>query len=202
MTTVKKNVLQVASRICFFTLLFHLIIFTGFISGCSHNGGKSASESAKEIATDSAPEAYHADNDIAMTLMSVTDAIRQGEQLDSTDYNFVGILTDGMGHPLYTDIHGGPGEWEIKVESPSSISLRNLYLGDLLPQALENYITQSLGLTEKSALDPIAYMSKDGAEVSAYSFPGGILRFETTTALTPAGQEGPLMTITASAENL
>ena len=174
------------------------------LSSCAGGGAKTDNSYG---ASDSTPEgqahevAYHADNDIAMTLLSVTDAIRQGELLDSIDYNFEGILTDGLGHPLYTDIQGAPGVWQVEVTSPESISIRNLYLGDLLPEALESYVTKSLGLTESNLVDPATLMFTDGAAVSAYNFPGGILRFETRTALTPAGQEGPLMTISATADN-
>lgn len=185
--------------------LFDIIILLCLLlSSCSNGGGKgdNAYGASDSVSVEKHTEsAYHADNDIAMTILSVTDAFRQGEMLDSTDYNFEGILTDGLGHPLYTDIQGAPGIWQVEVTSPESLSIRNLYLGDLLPEALESYVTQSLGLSESNLVDPATLMFTDGAAVSAYHFPGGILRFETRTALTPAGQEGPLMTISATADN-
>lgn len=52
---------------------------------------------------------FHADNDIAMTVRSLVDAVRVGETLLPADYDFVGVLTDGQGTPLYTDVDGAPG---------------------------------------------------------------------------------------------
>ncbi len=163
------------------------------------SGGDGSSDSQADTSLYSSEDnVYHADNDIAMTLKSIADALHQGEQLDSIDYNYDGILTDGTGRPIYTDIQGAPGLWSIKVESPESVSIRNLYLGDLLPQALENYITQSLGLDETHIVDASAFKKDDSENILAYHFDGGYILFETRTALTPAGQEGPLMTITAT----
>lgn len=91
---------------------------------------------------------FHADNDIAMTVSSLVDAVRVGEPLDSADYNFQGILTDGQGTPLYTDIEGNPGEWAVMVISDDEARISNLQLGDLLTEDLRNYITGSLNLKE------------------------------------------------------
>lgn len=164
-----------------------------------NSGNNASSDSPADTALYSSEDnVYHADNDIAMTLKSIADAIHQGEQLDSISYNYEGILTDGTGRPIYTDIQGAPGLWSINVDSPESVSIRNLYLGDLLPEALENYITQSLGLDETNIVDASGFKKPDSENVLAYNFDGGYLVFETRTALTPAGQEGPLMTITAT----
>ncbi len=62
-----------------------------------------------------ATEYFHADNDIAMTVRSLADAIKVGEPLDSTEYDFNGVLTDGQGAPLYTDVQGSPGTWIVDV---------------------------------------------------------------------------------------
>lgn len=91
---------------------------------------------------------FHADNDIAMTVSSLVDAVRVGEPLDSADYNFHGILTDGQGTPLYTDIEGNPGEWAVMVISDDEARISNLQLGDLLTEDLRNYIAGSLNLKE------------------------------------------------------
>ena len=167
--------------------------------GKGSNSGNASSDSPADSSLYSSEDnVYHADNDIAMTLKSIADALHQGEQLDSIDYNYDGILTDGTGRPIYTDIQGAPGQWSIKVDSPESVSIRNLYLGDLLPEALENYITQSLGLDETHIVDAADFKKEDSEKTLAYQFDGGYLVFETRTALTPAGQEGPLMTIIAT----
>ena len=66
---------------------------TLLITGC--NGwNKSAGNEETETHDD------HADNDIAMTLRSIIDAVKVGEPLDSAQYNFTGTLTDGSGRPL------------------------------------------------------------------------------------------------------
>ena len=92
-------------------------------------------------------EEYHADNDIAMTIRSLADALRVGEELDSTEYDYEGVLTDGQGRPLYTDVQGAPGIWQVDVVDSRTAMVRNIYLGDLLPGALEEYLAKSLGLT-------------------------------------------------------
>lgn len=183
-------------------LIFMVIMVSLSLWSCGKgsNSADSSSVDNKEDSTELSSEdnVYHADDDIAMTLKSIADALKQGEQLDSLDYNYSGILTDGTGRPIYTDIHGAPGEWTITVNSPNSISIKNLYLGDLLPEALENYITLSLGLDESNIVDAPELRKNTPENMLAYRFDGGYLIFETTTALTPAGQEGPLMTITAT----
>lgn len=95
---------------------------------------------------------FHADNDIAMTLLSVTDALRVGETLDSTDYNYIGILTDGQGHPLYTGFDGLPGTWTVRVTGPSSLSITNDSPGDLNSADLMAYLRQTL---ENNAIIPM-----------------------------------------------
>ena len=152
----------------------------------------------KENVTAGPQEAYHADNDIAMTVRSLTDAIKVGETLDSLHYDFEGILTDGQGHPLYTDIQGNPGEWVVEVSGPASAVIRNLYLGDLLPDDLRSYIIASLNLTDSD----IIHVSHDDGNVDlyVYALPGAHLRFETRPAIASNGLEGPLMRIVATGD--
>lgn len=143
-------------------------------------------------------ESYHADNDIAMTVRSIVDAIKVGEPLDTLDYNFEGILTDGQGHPLYTDIQGAPGEWEVDVLSPTSAVIRNLYLGDLLPDDLESYLAQSLDLNDSDIIETEEYDDDESTSLVVYDFDGGYLRIETRAGMAPNGLEGPLMSIIAT----
>lgn len=167
-----------------------LLVFTG----CS------GSQKQTEIA-DTLPrivDEYHADNDIAMTLRSITDAIRVGEPLDTLDYNFEGVLTDGEGRPLYTDIQGSPGEWIVDVISPTSAVLRNVYLGDLLPDYLETYIAGSLNLSDSNIVETTEFDDDDDTSLVVYDLDGGFLRIETRSAVAANGLEGPLMSIIAT----
>ncbi len=150
----------------------------------------------------SVAEDFHADNDIAMTVRSIADAIRVGEPLDSTDYDFEGILTDGQGTPLYTDVQGSPGIWVVDVLDTKNVTLRNLYLGDLLPNDLESYLLQSLGLTENHRILFTVHEAVDDEEtdIVVYDFDGGYMRFEIRSGIAPNGLEGPLLTIIMSAD--
>ncbi len=146
-------------------------------------------------------EEYHADNDIAMTVKSIADAISVGEPLDSSQYNFEGILTDGQGMPLYTDIQGNPGGWSVRVIDNDCAEIRNLYLGDLLHTDLVSYIEHSLSLTPLKLTpdDMVFYGVYDGSEnadVSQYDIQGGKITIRTSTAEAPNGLRGPLMKIT------
>ena len=143
-------------------------------------------------------EEFHADNDIAMTVRSIVDAIRVGEKLDTTDYNFYGILTDGSGRPLYTTTQGHPGMWDVDVLSTTSAVVRNQDVGDLLPDDLESYITATLELTEADLIDSLEYHGAEGAATSVYGFDGGYIRFDVRNSAAANGLEGPLMRITAS----
>lgn len=151
--------------------------------------------------TDTIPEyteEYHADNDIAMTLQSIVDALRMEEPLDTADYNFEGVLTDGEGHPLYTDIQGSPGMWEVDVISPRSAVIRNIFLGDLLPDDLENYLAGSLELSPDKVIETAEYDDDDETQLVVYDADGCFLRIETRAGVAPNGLEGPLMSIIAT----
>lgn len=162
------------------------------VAGCSHKG-----ESAKP-----GKEEYHADNDIAMTLKSVSDAFQVNEPLREMDYRFEGVLTDGAEMPLYTDIMGSPGQWQVEVVSERELRIHNLYLGDLLPENLQQYIVQSLDLGEPERSGKVIDAEGDEMEVSEYKLPGGIIRIETSEAVAANGVEGPLMSISVRKSTL
>lgn len=162
---------------------------------------------SKDAATDNMTlnntEYYHADNDIAMTVRSIVDAIKVGEPIDSLDYDFKGVLTDGQGSPLYTDIQGAPGMWVVDVLDTKNVTIKNLYLGDLLPGDLQNYIVQSLQLSDDQQLTFTVSneaVQDDEMEINLYDFGGGYLRFEIRAGIAPNGIEGPLLTIFMSKE--
>lgn len=163
-------------------------------------GCRNSSSSADQSAADTLSayfEEYHADNDIAMTLKSITDALSIGEPLDTLDYNFEGVLTDGAGHPLYTDIQGTPGTWEVDVISPTSAVIRNIYLGDLLPEDLESYIAYNLNLSPENIVESSDFDDDEDTQLVVYDLGNCSLRIETRAAVAPNGLEGPLMRITA-----
>lgn len=167
------------------------------VSGCRHDTGRTAGDSRSGV--DSVrDDDFHADNDIAMTVRSIADAIRVGEPLDTAGYNFEGVLTDGIGRPLYTNIQGLPGGWDVDVLSGSSVVIRNVDIGDLLPDDLEGYLASSLDLTEADVVDSLEYHGAEDAETTVYDFGGGYLRYEVRNATAANGLEGALVLITAS----
>ncbi|MDE6369925.1 MAG: hypothetical protein K2K92_00370, partial [Duncaniella sp.] len=145
---------------------------------------------------------FHADNDIAMTIRSLADAIKVGEPLDSSLYDFEGVLTDGQGTPLYTDIQGSPGLWEIDVLDNKNVRIRNIYLGDLLPADLQTYLLQSLSLADSTPFAKIEADSLENEEneKTVYDFGGGYLSFEIKSGMAPNGLEGPMLSIIMSAD--
>lgn len=160
----------------------------------------------RPVATVSVPREdvydFHADNDIAMTVRSLADAIKVGEPLDSTEYDFEGVLTDGQGAPLYTDVQGSPGLWKVDVLDHRNVTIYNIYLGDLLPLDLQSYILQSLRVDEGSRIDFTAHeaVSDEETEISVYDCGGVYLRFEVRAGIAPNGIEGPLLNIIMSAD--
>lgn len=180
------------------SLLIVALVLT-MTSGCSGAKRTAVNESAYV----SAPEAYHADNDIAMTVRSLVDALNVGEKLDSADYDFKGVLTDGTGRPLYTNLQGIPGQWEVDVTSPTSAVIRNTHIGDLLPWDLESYLVQSLNTTDNDVVkvevgeeeDPL---EGDTIHRAVYDFGGGYLRIETRKVIAAEGIEGAVMNITTA----
>lgn len=142
-----------------------------------------------------AKDEYHADNDIAMIVRSVSDAFAVDEPLLKADYQFDGVLTDGAGMPLYTDIMGSPGQWKVEVVSNTEVRIRNLYLGDLLPENLQQYLVQALELEVPEHQGSVADSEGNELEVAEYNLPGGTLHIETSEATAPNGASGPLMNI-------
>lgn len=169
------------------------------MTGC--NGSKRAA--ASDSAYVAVPDTYHADNDIAMTVRSLVDALNVGEKLDSADYDFKGVLTDGTGRPLYTNLQGMPGQWEVDVTSPTSAVIRNTHVGDLLPWDLENYLVQSLNSGDNDIVAVAVDEEEDPVEgdtihKAVYDFGGGYLRIETRKVMAAEGTEGAVMNITTA----
>ena len=173
------------------------ILLMAHVAGCSRPNGNASIADSDSIATATA-EYYHADNDIAMTVRSLVDALSIGERLDSVNYDFKGVLTDGQGRPLYTDITGTPGIWEVDVTSPTSAVIRNTNIGDLLPWDLEHYLVQTLNLDESDMISPSPEVPAD-ADIHRveYDFGSGYLRIETRKVIAD-GMEGALMNITTA----
>lgn len=167
-------------------------LFAWTMLGSCSSGGKDVSKEAEE---------YHADNDIAMTIRSVSDAFEVGEPLYDKGYRFEGVLTDGAGLPLYTDIMGSPGQWSVEVISPNELRIHNLYLGDLLPENLRQYLEQSLNLDEPVRRGIVRDAEDNEIEISEYMIPGGIMHIETHEAKTPNGITGPLVSISLNRGN-
>lgn len=134
---------------------------------------------------------FHADNDIAMTLGSIADAIRVGEALDSATYSYAGVLTDGVGRPLYTDVDGTPGMWSVRVVSPTDAVISTTDVGDLPASELENYIVTSLGLGA-----PILVRDSADDTYRLYSFSDTEqMSVESHVVTNPIGIQGTQMTI-------
>lgn len=143
---------------------------------------------------------YLVDNDIAMTVKSIADAISVGEELDTAEYNFEGILTDGEGTPLYTDAFGYPGEWAVDVIGPNAVRIRNIYLGNLTTKNLAGYITESLELIDKNNINNTD--SIDNSDVLIYDFDGGTISFKTYDAVSYSGEEGPIVSIFVTGDTI
>lgn len=143
---------------------------------------------------------YLVDNDIAMTVKSIADAISVGEELDTAEYNFEGILTDGEGTPLYTDAFGYPGEWAVDVIGPNAVRIRNIHLGNLTTENLAGYITESLELINENNTNNAD--SIDNSDVLVYDFDGGTIRFKTYDAVTYSGEEGPIVSILVTGDTI
>lgn len=153
------------------------------------NGGKQKDSEKNES------ETYHADNDIVMTVSSVVDALRVGQQLESSEYDFEGVLTDGQGKPLYTDLTGSPGQWEVSVISPQRVSIRNLYLGDLLPEELTQYLIDSFSLTDRQLLESSQLGDEEDTKIVIYRMGHADLSIVSKNAPAADGSTGPLVNI-------
>lgn len=202
---------SIISNMQIFKHLPFAAIFTAFLLllACGQGGnqqlspgGYQASDSGFPISVPFSAEYFHADNDIAMTVRSIADAIKEGEPLDSAEYDFEGVLTDGQGTPLYTDVQGSPGLWQVDVLDHNNVMIRNLYLGDLLPIDLRTYLLQSLRIDDTNRLDYTVHdaVDDDETEIAIYHSNGVYLRFEVRAGIAPNGLEGPQMSIVMSAD--
>lgn len=189
MKTQHTSSLYPASTRCTVILFIALALGTILLPACSGSGHKKADTVGEVV------ELPHADNDIAMTLRSIMDAMNVNQPLDSSEYNFQGILTDGQGMPLYTDIQGAPGQWSVEVLSPTKARVKNLYLGDLIPEELTQYLLQSLDIPDSLMVKEGSPINMPDAEIAIYDFGAGQLIFETLTAKTEDGHSGPLLNI-------
>lgn len=172
-----------------------LLMTTIAAISCLVSCGSENSQKKQDSLSEELIEIYHADQDIAMTVGSIADAIRVGEDLDSTVYNYVGILTDGEGTPLYTDSEYYPGQWEVLVVKNDSAVVRNLKSGTLMVNALKDYVTQSLDINDRNIIESHDIDNDSIIENTVYAFQGGKLRFELLEEDTPLGEEGPFLSI-------
>ena len=138
---------------------------------------------------------FHADNDIAMTVCSLVDAVRVGEKLDSADYGFKGILTDGQGTPLYTDIEGNPGEWTVKVITDEEARISNLHLGDLMTEDLRAYILEALNLNGADLVTAYINPADEKEFIWLYDIGDVQVAFSETLVKTPSELEGIMMSV-------
>ncbi len=185
------NFYHIITRSGALTMLAILVAMT-MLSGCNASESKESKTANAEAYEE--PQ-FHADADIAMTVRSIADALRVDEPLDSVDYNFRGILTDGMRRPIYTDIYGNPGEWEVDVLTPVSAVVRNLNPGDLLPDDLQEYLLNNLDINPENEVQNADYIEDAETNIDIYDFEGGVVRFETRTFQSPNGTDATFMSI-------
>ena len=138
---------------------------------------------------------FHADNDIAMTVCSLVDALRVGERLDSADYGFRGILTDGQGTPLYTDIEGNPGEWSVEVVGDDEARISNLHLGDLMTEDLRHYIVGALNLNSADLVTAYVNPADEQEFIWLYDIGDVQVAFSETMVELPSELEGIMMSV-------
>lgn len=118
---------------------------------------------------------FHADNDIGMTVRSLTDALRVGEPFDSTAYDFTGILTDGVGTPLYIDSMSNPGTWRVRIAAPTRAEITNLHGGDLVGNDLVGYLSYCLDLKRERM---VSHHRSDRSEERVYRTDHGYISFK------------------------
>lgn len=171
-------------------------------SDTSRREDSSATLTESVSAAPPAEEAFVADYDIGMTVRSVADAINVGESLDSTAYNFEGVLTDGVGMPLFTDMSGMPGEWEVEVVDSTQVRIRNIDAGDLQPFQLIEYLTANLsGGTHDITLENEC--DRGDAHIINYRYGRTSLRVETRPQnIGDTGEVAPIMEITLRADSI
>lgn len=77
--------------------------------------------------------------------------------------------------------------------------IRNVDLGDLLPDDLEIYLSSMLEMDESNIVDSDVIDEED-TRVVVYDFGGGFIRIEKRKGVAPNGLEGSLMRITVTRE--
>lgn len=145
---------------------------------------------------------FIASNDIGMTVRSVASTINIGEPLDSSDYSFSGVLTDGIGMPLFTDASGMPGRWQIEVIDSTRVSIRNLSAGYLQPHELMEYLALSLG-EQDQPLEHIGEQDRGDTHIDHYRLGRTNLSVETTPEpIGDTGEVSPRMEIILHRDSL
>lgn len=170
---------------------FIVLAILAMLQACSSKSEKVKDSDTTEVAAVD----DHADNDIVMTVRSIIDAINVGQPLNEKDYDFTGILTDGVGRPLYTDVQGTPGLWEVKVLTENSAVIQNVYLGDLLPDDLVQYILTNAGIEDTPMVEATDEKGKNEDNLTIYKTGQCDFIVEKQTAKAPNGSEGPLVKI-------
>lgn len=161
------------------------------LCGCGTGNNRADSDTTRKAEAKPAP--FHADNDIAMVVRSLTDALAVGEKFDPKQYDFTGPLTDGSGAPLYIDSLDNPGEWKVKVLGPATATIYNTKSGDLVASDLAKYITSCLNLSDQNVVD--ANRTPEGEKV-VYGLKRGYMRIESPGE---QGLAGCRITVTVAA---
>ena len=169
-----------------FTLLIYSLLPT-FLASCGHTGQNSATDTQT-----AQTETFHADTDVAMVIRSVADAIRVGENLYADNYNYTGVLTDGTGRPLYSDLNGLPGIWRVEVADSTHVTVSNTSVGDLAASDLATYVSDALG---SGTNPPERRLDVSGHTVDLYHYDWGDMAYEVRNDTT-GGIVGNMVTIT------
>lgn len=171
---------------------------------CACRSEKSVETETKADTTASdtivAEEEFVVNNDIGMAVRSMANTINIGAPLDSTDYNFAGVFTDGVGMPLFTDITGMPGKWEVEVIDSLQVKIRNLDPGNLQPFQLVEYLTENL---KDDSLPIILQEETDRGESHIIQYSYGRTRMSVEMRperIAATGEVAPLMEITLKAD--
>lgn len=189
---------------------FGLALSSLTLCACNHNNSSSSdsdntssgvnTDSSPQQASSPDPEPFHTSYDIAMRVRSVAAAINEGESIDSTDYNFSGVLTDGMGAPIFTDFEGMPGQWEVDVINSKEVKIRNIGTGDLIPGSLMEYVTASINSSAAGDDDPELRMvnkyESGDTTIEKYTYGHTEIEVETCPETLPTGEVGPRLEIT------
>lgn len=160
--------------------------------GCGRTATRSDSDTTVKTDTVAESSPFHADNDIAMVIGSLTDALRVGEPFDSAAYSYTGLLTDGTGAPLYFDAHGNPGIWSITIENPATAVIANTSDGDLVANDVAAYLISCLHIPS----DSVRHTHDRRFEYETYPVDNGTMTFAAPTS--SAGMKGCRITITVA----